>query len=323
MKESKHFAQPSEDLSQAADFILSGGIGAVPTETVYGLAADALNPDAVRKIFQAKGRPFIDPLIVHVCDMQMAEQLAFFDARSKILAEKFWPGPLTLILKKREIVPDLVTAGLDTVALRMPSHKMMHDLIEICRRPIAAPSANPFGYVSPTTAQHVAEQLADKIDFILDGGKCQNGVESTILMLSQNGSPHKLLRAGPIPPDALSAALDEPIDISPQKNEAHPQAPGMLKSHYSPHSKLHLFDNPQEVEHINNQNIIFFIKPNSPQKNHYWLSENGDLNQAAQNLFSLIRSLDKISPSGFFCQRPPNSGIGLAINDRLNRASSK
>lgn len=320
---SKQFVQPSGDILGAAGFILSGGIGGVPTETVYGLAANALDERAVRKIFSAKGRPFIDPLIVHVCDMAMAEKVAFLTDRAKILAKRFWPGPLTLVLKKRDCIPGIVTAGMDTVAVRMPSHSLMRKFIEACGCPIAAPSANPFGYVSPTTAEHVTEQLADKIDFILDGGKCAKGVESTILMLSESGKGHKLLRAGPVPVEELEAALAEEIDASPKHNEAQPQAPGMLKSHYSPHSRLTLFDCPSEVENLRAENVIFFTRPTSPESNHFWLSENSDLSEAAANLYSLLRKLDKISPNGFFCQRVPNTGIGVAINDRLSRAESK
>lgn len=323
MQKRKRIVRPSGDVSQAAGFILSGGIGGVPTETVYGLAADALNPDAVRRIFEAKGRPFIDPLIVHVCDMQMAEKVAAFTGRARTLAEKFWPGPLTLILNKHDSVPDIVTAGMNTVAVRMPSHPIMLELIRACGRPIAAPSANPFGYVSPTCAEHVAEQLGDRIDFILDGGKCTRGVESTILMLSEGGGVHKLLRAGPIPPEDLERALGERIDISPKVNEARPQAPGMLKSHYSPHSKLTLFNFPEEIGEIADANVIFFSRPKNPAKNHYWLSEAGDASEAAANLFALLRRLDKISPNGLYCQRAPNSGVGLAINDRLERAQTK
>ena len=172
-KMQKDLQQPSREILEAAGFILSGGIGAVPTETVYGLASDALNPSAARKIFEAKGRPFIDPLIVHVIDIEMAEKVAVFDGDSRRLAEKFWPGPFTMVLPRREIIDDIVTAGLDTVAVRMPSHPVMRSLIAASGRPLVAPSANPFGYVSPTTAAHVREQLGGKIDFILDGGVAQ------------------------------------------------------------------------------------------------------------------------------------------------------
>ncbi len=314
--------RPQCDLRSAADFILSGGIGGVPTETVYGLAADATNGEAVKKIFAAKGRPFIDPLIVHVCSFEMAESVARFSDKAKRLAEKFWPGPLTMVLPRKEIIGDIVTAGMDTVAVRMPSHPIMRRLIELSGRPIAAPSANPFGYVSPTRAEHVREQLGEKIDFVLDGGECSCGVESTIIgMVSV---PPKLLRPGPICAQDLESALGEEIDKSPKKNEAHPQAPGMMKTHYSPKSRLALFDSPSEIPQSFGGQIIFFKRPDLPLKNHYWLSESGDVREAARNLFVLLRALDKISKGAlFYCQRVPNIGIGIAVNDRLSRAETK
>ena len=313
--------RPYCDINVAADFILSGGIGGVPTETVYGLASDATNETAVRKIFSAKGRPFIDPLIVHVCDMQMAESVAYFSDDAKKLAEKFWPGPLTMILPKKDCIGGIVTAGFDTVAVRMPSHPMMSELIKKSGKPISAPSANPFGYVSPTTAEHVREQLGDKIDFVLDGGECKCGVESTIVMMTS--SPKKLLRPGPISAEEIESVLGEEIDKSPKKNEAHPEAPGMLKSHYSPKSRLTLFDDIKEIPSSFTGEIIFFKRPENPQSNHFWLSENGDSKEAARNLFALLRKLDKISKNGFFCQRAPNTDVGIAINDRLGRAETK
>ena len=319
--EEKPQTRPQCDISSAADFILSGGIGGVPTETVYGLAADATNEAAVRKIFAAKGRPFIDPLIVHVCDMEMAESVAEFSPDAKKLAEKFWPGPLTMILPKREKIGAIVTAGLDTVAVRMPSHPVMAELIRKTARPIAAPSANPFGYVSPTRAEHVREQLGDKIDFVLDGGECERGVESTIILMTS--SPKKLLRPGPISAALIEAALGEEIDKSPKKNEAHPQAPGMLKSHYSPKSRLRLFNGISEIPADFRGETIFFSRPQNPAPNQYWLSESGDVDEAARNLFALLRKLDKISERGIFCQRVPNVGVGAAVNDRLSRAAAK
>lgn len=314
------FKQPSSDLLKAADFIVRGGIGGVPTETVYGLAADATNPDATVKIFKAKGRPFIDPLIVHVCDMRMAKEVAHFSDAALKLADAFWPGPLTMILPKTDLIPDIVTAGLKTVAVRMPSHPIMHELINISGKPIAAPSANPFGYVSPTTAEHVSSMLGDKIDFVLDGGKCACGVESTIVLMTS--SPKKLLRPGPIPPNEIEKVLGEEIDKLPKTNEAHPQAPGMLKSHYSPKSKLTLFNTPEEIPADFDGNTIYLQRPQNPTQSDYWLSENGDMREAAKNLFSLIRKLDKMGKR-IYCQRPPLEGIGLAINDRLKRAETK
>ena len=310
------------DILEASKFISEGKIGGVPTETVYGLAANALNQAAVRKIFQAKSRPFIDPLIVHVCDMQMAESVAEFSEDARKLAEVFWPGPLTMILPRKECVPNIVTAGMDSVAVRMPSHKMMNELIKISNLPIAAPSANPFGYVSPTKAEHVAEQLGDKIDFVLDGGDCECGVESTIIMLTS--SPKKLLRPGPISASAIEKILGDKIDRNPKKNEAHPQAPGMLKSHYSPKAKLTLFANITEIPSNFDGEVVFIKRPENPAKNHYWLSEDGNVIDVQKNLFALIRSLDKISQNGIYCQKPASSDDSwLAVLDRLNRASTK
>jgi len=218
-------------------------------------------------------------------------------------------------------VPDIVTAGLDTVAVRMPSHPMTGALIRAAKTPIAAPSANPFGYVSPTTAEHVRSQLGSKIDFVLDGGACECGVESTIILMT---SPvKKLLRPGPIPPDEIERILGEKIDREPAKNEAHPQAPGMLKSHYSPKSKLKLFSDISEIPSGFEGEIIFLKRPKNPAAGQYWLSESGDLREAARNLFSLLRALDKISKFGIYCELPPKEGIGLAIRDRLARAETK
>ncbi len=316
------FVSASSDIIEAAHFISEGKIGGVPTETVYGLAANALNAEAVRKIFQAKSRPFIDPLIVHVCDMQMAESVAEFSDDARKLANAFWPGPLTMILPRKSCVPDIVTAGMDTVAVRMPSHKMMRELIEVTNLPIAAPSANPFGYVSPTKAEHVIEQLGDKIDFVLDGGDCECGVESTIVMLTS--SPKKLLRPGPISASDIEVVLGYKIERNPKKNEAHPQAPGMLKSHYSPRAKLSLFEDISEIPADFLGAIVFLRRPENPKKNHYWLSESGDAKEVQKNLFSLIRTLDKISENGIYCQKPTSTDDSwLAVIDRLGRASTK
>lgn len=315
----ENIKRPPSDILEAADFIARGGIGGVPTETVYGLAADATNPDAVRKIFEAKGRPFIDPLIVHVCGMEMAREVAEFTPEAEKLAAEFWPGPLTMVLKKTPLIPDITTAGMDTVAVRMPSHPAMLGLIR-ASKPIAAPSANPFGYVSPTCAEHVRSMLGGEIDFVIDGGECACGVESTIVLMVS--SPKKLLRPGPIPPEEIARALGEELDVSPKVNEAHPQAPGMLKSHYSPKSRLTLFSDAAEIPDGFAGNAIYLARPAEPKKNEYWLSENGDLAEAAKNLFALIRKLDA-EGKDIFCQRPPLSGIGLAIADRLGRAETK
>ncbi len=323
MRENTRSFRSRSDISEAADFILKGGIVGVPTETVYGLAANALNESAVRKIFEAKMRPFIDPLIVHVCDMKMANDIAYFFPNAERLAKKFWPGPLTLILKKKPAVPDIATAGLETVAVRMPSHPDMRALIRESGVPIAAPSANPFGYVSPTTAAHVAEQLGNRIDFIIDGGACDRGVESTIVALSTDNSPAgKILRFGPIGAEEIEKELGFELDKAPKTNEAQPEAPGMLKSHYSPKIPLELFDESPSPE--KNAATIFFKRPKTVSKDCYWLSEDGSTSEAAKNLYSVLRALDKLPYSKILCQRcPVSEGEGAAINDRLSRASAK
>ena len=205
------------------------------------------------------------------------------------------------------------------MAVRIPWHRAMRGLIR-ASKPIAAPSANPFGYVSPTCAEHVRSMLGGKIDFVIDGGECACGVESTIVLMVS--SPKKLLRPGPIPPEEIARALGEELDVSPKVNEAHPQAPGMLKSHYSPKSRLTLFSDAAEIPDGFAGNAIYLARPAEPKKNEYWLSENGDLAEAAKNLFALIRKLDA-EGKDIFCQRPPLSGIGLAIADRLGRAETK
>ena len=317
----KPLVKPSRDILVAARFLSEGGIGGVPTETVYGLAADALNSSAVRKIFEAKSRPFIDPLIVHVSDMRMAEQVAEFTDEARLLASRFWPGPLTMVLPRKSIVPDIVTAGMDTVAVRMPSHPIMHDLICAAHTPIAAPSANPFGYVSPTKAEHVIEQLGGRVDFVLDGGDCACGVESTIVLMTSN--PKKLLRPGPVRACDIEEALSEKIDRLPKVNEAHPQAPGMLKSHYSPKSALRLFNDVSEIPSDFKGEIIFIKRPDEIKSNYYWLSQDGSPKEAMRSLFALLRALDKVSKYGIYCQNPPPGDDWLALADRLGRARNK
>ena len=299
---------------------MEGKIGGVPTETVYGLAANALDPAAVRKIFQAKARPFIDPLIVHVHNMEMAETVARFSPEAKKLAAAFWPGPLTMVLPRREAVADIVCAGMPTVAVRMPSHELMRALIEKSGVPIAAPSANPFGYVSPTKAEHVARQLGDKIDFILDGGDCKCGVESTIVSMAS--SPLRLLRPGPISASEIERVLGGKIERHPKHNPAHPQAPGMLPSHYSPKSRLTLFGDFSEVPRGFSGSVIFIKRPPDPQKNHYWFSESGGAKEVEKNLYALLRALD--GGGEIYCQMPASRGDEwLAVVDRLSRAAAR
>ena len=326
------FLQPDEPgLLRAAALLRAGEIVAVPTETVYGLAANALDERAVRKIFEAKGRPFIDPLIVHVADRAMAEALAEPSPLLDLLAARFWPGPLTVVLRKRPCVPDLVTAGEPTVALRMPAHPVMRELIARSGLPLAAPSANPFGYVSPTTAQHVRESLGERAPHILDGGACAHGVESTIVHLADPAGV-RLLRPGPVTQDELEAALGVPVLPAPSHmdQKAAQAAPGMLDRHYSPHTPLILrtagsaaqvpagFSGRVAVVHLARP-----AEPHPTSAEHFWFSESGDLAEVARSLFALLRHLDAQGFAVILAEAAPPGGLGDAINDRLKRAAAK
>lgn len=322
-------------IEEIIEALRAGDLVALPTETVYGLAANALNPVAVKKIFEVKGRPFIDPLIVHAYDLEQVEELAFLPDIAYKLAEKFWPGPLTLILPKKPIVPDIVTAGLSSVAIRIPKHPIFREFLNASKLPLAAPSANPFGYLSPTEARHVEKTLGSKIKYIIDGGPCPIGFESTILSLMDPNNP-EILRPGPISAEDLEYvfgfkpkyAMDSARD-----DESAQVSPGLLKSHYSPRTPLKLFD-PCDVPYLENglgkQAVIFVKRPERQeqyQENEFlkifWLSENGDLNEVGKNLFSLLERLDDQGFKCVYIERPENRGIGIAINDRLKRAAHK
>jgi L-threonylcarbamoyladenylate synthase len=305
-----------------------GELVAVPSETVYGLAGNALDAMACRKIFTAKGRPSRDPLIVHIHSLKQLEQVAVPNAAALQLAQAFWPGPLTLILPKRAIVPDAVTAGLPSVAVRMPSHPLLRKLLRICQIPLAAPSANPFGYVSPTNADHVRDGLGLKIDYILDGGAAKIGIESTIVDLRQPGHP-VLLRPGAITQTALQRVLKRRVFEKPAGSAPNgPQlAPGLLLRHYSPktpvrlHKKLTL---SQLVRETAAEAWLFIKKPggNLP-KNVFWLDEHGHLPSVAHRLFASLRKLDAAGFEQINVELAPGRGLAQAINDRLRRAAAK
>lgn len=301
-------------IDHAAAILRAGGLVAMPTETVYGLAADAGNDSAVAAIYAAKGRPGFNPLIVHVADMAMARRLAHFDPQSEALAAAFWPGPLTLVLPARDGngLSPRVTAGLSTVALRMPAHPVTRDLLAACGRPLAAPSANPSGRVSPTRAAHVLDGLGGRIDAVLDGGACAVGLESTILC---PGDPPRLLRPGGIAPEAIVALLGRPLvaDTTPAKVSA----PGQLASHYAPAARVRLEVTKPEASEVW---VGFGACPGAVLS----LSERGDLAEAASRLFATLRAADKLAgPHGRIAFAPiPVHGIGLAINDRLGRAAA-
>jgi L-threonylcarbamoyladenylate synthase len=307
---------------QAAEIIKQGGIVAFPTETVYGLGADVFSPLGVARIFEVKKRPSFDPLIVHVSNRSDVEKMAIeVPLNAQRLMDRFWPGPLSVVLLKREEVPDIVTAGLPTVALRMPKHPMALSLVELAGNPIAAPSANPFGYLSPTTAEAVQEQLGDQVDFILDGGPCAVGVESTIV--SFVGIRPKLLRLG-------GAALEEiesiigPIDVRPIE-EKNPSAPGMLPRHYAPRTPMILNGSMKNLDPYRNQKIglLAFQEPKEFLRFHHIevLSKRGDLREAAANLFAALRRLDALNLDLIVAEPIPEVGLGRTIMDRLCRAS--
>ncbi len=306
---------------QAAEIIKKGGIVAFPTETVYGLGADAFNALAVARVFEVKGRPYFDPLIVHVANPANVERLVKeIPSSAKKLMERFWPGPLTVVLLKGNNIPDIVTAGLPTVAIRMPNHPMALSLIEESRCPIAAPSANPFGYLSPTTAEHVREQLGDRVDLILDGGPCPVGVESTIVCFLEGKS--RLLRPGGLPLEEIESVIGK-MEVSP--TEDRPSAPGMLPRHYAPRTPIVLDWNEKNLEFYKNKNVgllAFQEAKNSVKFRHIEvLSEKGDMREAAANLFAAIRRLDALNLDLILAEPIPEIGLGRAIMDRLKRAS--
>ena len=310
-------------IRQAAEIIRQGGIVAFPTETVYGLGADAYNPLAVARVFEVKRRPFFDPLIVHIASPAHLKKLVKdIPSSARKLTEKLWPGPLTVVLFKEEHIPDIVTAGLPTVALRMPSHPMALSLIKESKCPLAAPSANPFGYLSPTTAEHVRSQLADQVDLILDGGPCPVGVESTIVSFSENKP--RLLRPGGVSLEEIESIIGK-VEISPIRDRL--VAPGMLPRHYAPRTPIVLDWDEKHLDSYKGKKIGFlaFREPeNFLQFQHIEvLSKKGDFREAAANLFSAIRRLDALDLDLILAEAVPEAGLGRAIMDRLRRATSK
>jgi L-threonylcarbamoyladenylate synthase len=292
-----------EAIAAAAALILDGQPVAVPTETVYGLAADATDPRAVARIYEAKGRPSFNPLIVHVPDLAAASRLGRLSDEARALAEQHWPGPLTLVLPLAEGSPvaSLVTAGLATIALRVPAHPAMRALLDTCGRPLAAPSANASGRISPTRAEHVLLSLDGRIPLVIDGGGTAHGLESTIVAFT--GGPPRLLRPGPIDvPEALTSA------------NAQVEAPGMLASHYAPAKPLRL----QATERRDGEWLIGF----GPVAGDTSLSQSGDLAEAAASLFDLLHEADAAPASAIAVAPISDLGLGRAINDRLARAAA-
>jgi L-threonylcarbamoyladenylate synthase len=294
---------------RAADILRGGGLVAIPTETVYGLAADATNPDAVAKIFAAKKRPHFNPLIAHVFGLGAARKQAQLSDAALTLIRNFWPGPLTIVAPRAGDVCDLACAGLDTIAIRAPAHGDARALLSMVDFPLAAPSANVSGHVSPTSAQHVAEELSGVVDLILDGGPCFVGIESTIVAAPLDG-PLTLLRLGAIPVETIESIVGPLQRVT--KGDAT-LAPGMLARHYAPRAHLRLnAETPRPGEAF----LAF-----GAMSGHANLSESGDLVEAAARLYALLRALDATGVASIAVAPVPETGLGEAINDRLRRAA--
>ncbi len=313
-------------LARLARRLRAGELVAVPTETVYGLAANALDARACRKIFTAKGRPADDPLIVHIHALAQLSEVAEANAAALMLAKNFWPGPLTLVLPKKSTVPAVVSAGLPSVAVRMPSHPLFRRLLKLAGVPLAAPSANPFGYVSPTSAEHVRAGLGKKIRYILDGGPCTIGLESTIVDLRDPRHP-RLLRPGAVTRAQLERTLGIRVLAAPKKAKAGAQlAPGLLARHYSPRTPvtLHAKLSPKlAARRPANEAWIFLAKPRGlTGKNIYWLDAHGELSGIARRLFATLRRVDALHFSRIHVELARGDGLAPAINDRLRRAAA-
>lgn len=347
-----------QSIKEAAAALQRGELVAFPTETVYGLGANALDLHAVAQIFEAKGRPHFDPLIVHVLDVQQAKGLvAAFPAIAERLAKRFWPGPMTLVLPKRlladgvdesQCIADLVTSGLPNVAIRVPSHPVARALLKEAGVPIAAPSANRFGGVSPTTAAHVQEELGERVRLILDGGPCETGVESTVISVGseeagESRSPHEtvhVLRLGGLPVEAIEDAVGGPVNVVPREQEQAQQpkplsqeeveagraSPGMLDRHYAPATPMELVGTLAGWHNDTQRIAALSFRGLSEEAASGFaavevLSESGDLREAAARLFACIRRLDRADVDLILAERLPEEGLGRAINDRLRRGS--
>ena len=316
----------STDRTAAVELLRKGEIVALPTETVYGLAADALNAIAVAKIFQAKERPRFDPLIVHLPDRAWLEKVADLPAQDRQLilklADKFWPGPFTMVLPKRQIIPEIVTASLDTVAVRVSAHPVFSEIIREFGKPLAAPSANRFGGVSPTAAQHVLDDLQDRITLIIEGGPTAHGIESTIVAIRDGKID--ILRRGPITAEQLSELAKIDVVAAGEKVSV----PGQLPAHYAPKTRLRLIGDAKSFSPDKDQRVgLLAWNPAKSAKKNFaavrCLSERQDLREAAANLFRCLRELDALDLDVILAERVPSQGLGAAILDRLRRGAHR
>ncbi len=326
-RETTSRANRAKVIAHAAECLAQGELVAMPTETVYGLAGKAFNPLALAKIFAVKRRPFFDPLIVHVHSLDQVEECCdgILPAARRLM-ESFWPGPLTVVLPRSIRIPDLATSGLPTVALRMPNHPIALELLRACEFPLAAPSANPFGALSPTRAEHVAGAFSEGIAGILDGGACRIGVESTIVGWDK-GEP-VLLRAGGLEKEAIEACLGVTLRLPMETGEGKAvNAPGRLPWHYSPSTPLRIVAGSTPREERGMRGYLAFCSPGASDCEGYatveTLSAEGDLHEAASRLFSCLHRLDALHLKGIDAEALPEAGLGLAIMDRLRKASAR
>ena len=305
---------PHNDIPAAAQALREGKLVAFPTETVYGLGGDATNDEAVARVYAAKGRPSFNPLITHVPDAEAAFRLGVFNDEARKLARAFWPGPLSLVVPRGPACPVslLASAGLHSIAIRVPSHPMALEFLKAAERPVVAPSANPSGKISPTTAEHVRKHLKDKVAAVLDGGRCKVGVESTVVSFTEERP--KILRHGGIPRAEIEKVLGHAIEV--ESHSARPHAPGQLLSHYAPRAELRLnADAPREGEVYLGFGPLHAHGP-------WTLSAKGDLVEAAAGLFRLLHEIDATGAARIAVAPIPHHGLGEAINDRLMRAAA-
>lgn len=315
----------SSDINKAAELLNNGNVVAIPTETVYGLAGNIYNDKAIREIFSVKQRPLYNPLIAHVDTIEKVDEIVReFPNMARRLAEAFWPGPLTLVLRKNKIVPDLVSAGKDTVAVRIPNHPVTLALLKLLDFPLAAPSANPFSHISPTRSAHVQEYFGSKIPMVLEGGECTNGIESTIIGFENDEAV--IYRLGSISVEDIKAVIGE-VKVS-NKEEKAPTAPGMLGKHYAPRTKTYHVSNITEfLERFPNQRIGVLRFRDDMDLSHIShlevLSKSGNLKEAASKLYSTLHRLDRMDLDIIIAEVFPDSGLGKSINDRLERAAKR
>ncbi len=315
-----------DNIRRGADIIKQGGLVAFPTETVYGLGGNSLDPRSVAKIFEAKKRPSFDPLITHIADLETLEKIArITDRKIFRVIEELWPGALTLIVPKGDIIPELVTSGLDTMAVRMPDHPTALELIRLSTGAVAAPSANPFGYLSPTTAQHVEDGLGDRIDMVIDGGTCRVGVESTVLDMTRDVPT--VLRPGGIGVETLREVLGD-VEVLDRTSKT-PKAPGQLPMHYSPRKPLHIVASAEEALAAAGpgRSAGFLSFNGQGDLNRFAavevLSPRGDTLEAASRLFVALHRLDESGVDVIFAEEVPREGVGAAVMDRIYKASEK